>query len=166
MADLETHPVPEAVEPESWRLRVTGTVERPLVCDRDDLAALSLETVVDDFVCEAGWEATDLAWRGVRLETLLRRAAPTPDSAHALVRAMDDGYACSFPLDRLRESVLAVELEGDPLPVEHGGPARLVPVGADADCWEQVKWVTEIEIGETPFPDADTAKDVALSRLE
>lgn len=166
MADLETHPVPEAVDPESWRFRVTGTVERPLACDRDDLAALSLETVVDDFACEAGWETTDLAWCGVPLETLLRRAAPTADSAHALVRAMDDGYACSFPLDRLRESVLAVELEGEPLPVEHGGPARLVPVGSDADCWEQVKWVTEIEIGETPFADADTAKDVALSRLE
>ena len=80
---------------------------------------------------------------------------------------MEDGdYACAFPLERLSDALLAVELEGELLPVEHGGPARLVPIGADTDCWEHVKWVAEIEVGETPFSDADTAKDVALSRLE
>ena len=168
MDDLETHPVPDDVarDLDAWELRVTGAVDRPLSLARDDLASLSDETVVDDFACVEGWKATDLAWGGVRCETLLERADPAAASEHALVRATDGDYACAFPLGRLSDALLAVELEGEPLPVEHGGPARLVPVGADVDCWEHVTWVAEIEVGEKPFREGDTAKDVALSRLE
>ncbi len=79
---------------------------------------------------------------------------------------MDSEYACSLPLERLSNSILALELDGEPLPVEHGGPARLVPHDADRDCWESIKWVSEIEIGETPFAEAGTAEELALSRIE
>jgi DMSO/TMAO reductase YedYZ molybdopterin-dependent catalytic subunit len=77
---------------------------------------------------------------------------------------MDGEYACGYPLDRLDGALLALELDGDPLPVEHGGPARLVPATAGSDCWESVKWVARIEL----LADApeDTARDLALSRLE
>ena len=79
---------------------------------------------------------------------LLDRAGVRSAAEFALVRAMDGEYACSFPVERLSSAVLAVELDGEPLPVEHGGPARLVPTG-EGDCWESVKWVARLELHAT-----------------
>lgn len=121
MTDLASHDVPDRVDPTRWQLRVTGAVETELAVDREDLESLPIETYRADFTCIEGWVADDLAWRGVRVGDLLDRATPTAASSHALVQAMDGEYACSFPLDRLAAAVLAVELDGDPLPVEHGG---------------------------------------------
>ncbi|AEH39129.1 molybdopterin-dependent oxidoreductase [Halopiger xanaduensis] len=166
MDGLKSYGVPDDVDPDGWTLRVAGTVDRPLRIDPADLASYPLETAADDFACIEGWVANGLSWRGVRVARLLEGADPTDASEYALVRAMDGEYACSFPLDRLRESILAVELDGETLPVEHGGPARLVPLDTDRDCWESIKWVSEIRIGETPFTEDDTAKDLALSRIE
>ena len=166
MSDLKTHDVPTEVDPEGWSLRVHGTVDRPLRFTRDDLASFPLETAAEDFECVEGWVAEGLSWRGVRVETILERAEPSEESECGLVRAMDGDYASSFPLDRLASAILALELDGEELPVEHGGPARLVPADADSDCWESIKWVSEIQVSETPFSGADTAKGLALSRIE
>ncbi|MFT4946487.1 MAG: DMSO/TMAO reductase YedYZ molybdopterin-dependent catalytic subunit, partial [Natronomonas sp.] len=78
----------------------------------------------------------------------------------------DGDYACSFRLDRLSSSVLAIELDGEPLPQEHGGPARLIPTGAGSDCWESIKWVSEIEITTDPASTKDTAEQIALQRID
>jgi len=166
VTELEPHPVPAAVDPDGWSLDVSGAVDRPLRLDRSDLASLPAETFEEDFECVEGWIAAGLTWRGVRVAALLERAGPTAGASHALVRAMDGEYACSFPLERLATAVLATELDGEALPVEHGGPARLVPTESGADCWEQIKWVAEIEIRESVPAEADTAKEIALSRVE
>jgi DMSO/TMAO reductase YedYZ molybdopterin-dependent catalytic subunit len=166
VTDLERHPVPADVDadPEAWTLDVTGSVDRPLALTRDDLSDHSLASFHEDFECEAGWTAEGLSWRGLRVETLLDRAEPTENAAYGLVRAMDGDYACSFPVARLHEAILALKLDGEPLPVAHGGPARLVPTG-DGDCWESVKWVAEIELLEGEPTAADTAQSLALSRI-
>ena len=164
MSGLEVHDVPAGVDPEGWRLDVTGAVASERTLDRGDLRALPTESFTADFACVEGWVAEDLSWRGVRVGDVLDRAAPTAAAGHALVRAMDGEYACSFPLERLRDAVLALELDGAALPVEHGGPARLVPTG-DADCWESVKWVAELAVTESAPGDADTAESIALSRI-
>ena len=166
MTELERHPVPDGVDPTDWSLEVTGAVDRPLRLSRRELAALPLETATDDFACVEGWTAEGLEWRGVPLVAVLERAAPTDDARYGLVRAMDGDYACSFPLERLADALLALELDGDPLPVAHGGPARLVPAAADGDCWEHVKWVSSIRLGREPFSAADTAERIARSRIE
>ncbi|MFB6090747.1 MAG: molybdopterin-dependent oxidoreductase [Halobellus sp.] len=166
MTELESHPVPADVDPDGWALRVGGAVDRPLRLDRADVAALPAETFEEDFECVEGWTAAGLTWRGVRVERLLDRAGPTAEASHALVRAMDGDYACAFPLETLAGAVLATELDGEALPVEHGGPARLVPTDAGTDCWESVKWVAEIEVRESAPTDADTAEELALSRID
>ncbi|WP_435182828.1 molybdopterin-dependent oxidoreductase [Halobellus sp. EA9] len=166
MTGLESHEVPEEVDPEGWTLRVTGAVDSPLDLDRADVAALPAETFEEDFECVEGWTAADLTWRGVRVGALIDRADPTSAASHALVRAMDGEYACSFPIERLATAVLATELDGEALPVEHGGPARLVPTESGTDCWEQIKWVAEIELRESEPSDGDTAKELALSRID
>ncbi|MFC6873440.1 molybdopterin-dependent oxidoreductase [Halobellus marinus] len=165
MTALKPHGVPENVDSERWQLAITGAVTRELTFDRTDLEELPLETFTADFTCIEGWVAEDCSWRGVRVDVLLDRAEPTAAGSHALVHAMDGEYVCSFPLATLSNAVLAIELDGESLPAEHGGPARLVPTG-DADCWESVKWVREIELVTSPQPDDDTAKTIALSRIE
>ncbi|SDR25643.1 molybdopterin-dependent oxidoreductase [Natronobacterium texcoconense] len=166
MNDLKPHGVPEDVDPAEWTLRISGTVDRSVRFTLDDLASYSSETAADDFACAERWVAEGLSWYGVHVGTLLEHSEPTAESEYGLVRAMDGEYACSFPLARLSDSILALELDGEPLPVEHGGPARLVPLDDDRDCWESIKWVSEIVIDESPFTDADTAKQLALSRIE
>ena len=164
MSDLETHPVPESVDPGGWELAVDGLVDRPLSLALEDLRSMDLVRASGDFSCVEGWTAADLTWRGVRVTDLLDRTGVRADADFALARAMDGEYACGYPLDRLDGALLALELDGDPLPVEHGGPARLVPATAESDCWESVKWVARIELlADEP---EDTARDLALSRLE
>ncbi|SEH46035.1 Oxidoreductase molybdopterin binding domain-containing protein [Halopenitus malekzadehii] len=181
-ADLVSHPVPDAVleavggsgeqsaDPTAgWTLRITTPADagESVPLTHDDLTGLPQETFTGDFSCLEGWTATDLTWRGVRVDRLLEATVGGVDGAdHALVRAMDGEYACAFPIDRLTEAVLALELDGDPLPVEHGGPARLVPPGEDADCWRSVKWVASIELTADRPTEADTAREIALSRID
>lgn len=166
MSGLEPHEIPSEVNPDGWTLSVTGTVERPLQFTESDLTSLPFETFTDDFECVEGWVVDGLSWCGIRVGTILNRANPTPESKYALVHAMDGDYACSFQLDRLSDSILAVELDGDPLPVEHGGPARLIPTDDESDCWESIKWISTVEVAESQPTEGDTAKETALSRLE
>lgn len=166
MTNLKRHPIPEDVTTSGWTLSVTGTVDETLQLSYEDLEAFSRKTDPDTFHCEEGWVAEGLEWRGVPVEHILEDAEPLEQSAFGLVRAMDGDYACSFPLDRLTDCLLAVGLDGEPLDPAHGGPARLVPPNDERDCWESVKWVTEIELRERAPTDADTAKDRALARLE
>jgi DMSO/TMAO reductase YedYZ molybdopterin-dependent catalytic subunit len=164
MTELEPHDVPDDVYPDSWRLLVTGCVEREVAFDDADLRALATASYTSDVSCVEGWTAEGLSWRGVRVGALMSRAGLGPESSHVLVRAMDGEYACSLPVARLDDALLAVELDGDRLPVEHGGPARLVPTD-EGDCWEHVKWVEELEVRESPPADDDTAERIALSRI-
>jgi len=163
MDTLESHPVPDSVTPQTWHLRVTGAVAEPLCLAHDELRSLPDDGVTDDFTCVEGWRAEELSWHGIRLQTVLARAAPTADAAYVLVQAMDGDYTSALSLARARDALLAFECNGTPLPVEHGGPARLVP-GDDGDCWEHVKWVAELEVTATEPTGRDTAKDLALGR--
>lgn len=165
MTELEEHDVPAGVVMDRWEFRVTGAVAHALDIDRTDLADLPTESYTADFDCFEGWTAENLSWRGVRVSTLLERAEPTIASTHVLAHAMDGDYACGFRIDRISNALLALELDGGPLSVEHGGPARLVPTGAGADCWESLKWVSEMEVRESAPTADDTAEETALSRV-
>jgi DMSO/TMAO reductase YedYZ molybdopterin-dependent catalytic subunit len=166
VTDLEPHDVPSDVDADSWSLTLDGSLERPRSFSLADLRALGLVDATADFSCVEGWTARDVPWRGVPVAAVLASGDPRPEAAFALVTAMDGGYACGYSLARLREAVLAVEFDGDPLPVEHGGPARLVFPASDSECWESLKWVARIDLRASP-PDAEaTARDVALARLE
>lgn len=166
MTDLRRHRIPDDVEASGWTLDVIGSVDTPLELSRREFDSFPTETFEGDFVCDEGWVAEGLTWRGVRIEQLFDHASLAEISQYGLVRSMDGDYACAFPLNRLAESVLAFELDGEPLDIEHGGPARLVPTADDRDCWESVKWVSEIEVLEQVPPEADTAKEIALTRIE
>lgn len=163
---LPTYEVPAGVEPEDWSLTVIGAVECALHLSATDLHDLKSRTVHDDFSCLEGWTADGLNWHGVPTGTLLDRARPRREAVYGLVHGMDKNYACGVELARLRNGLLALELNGDPLLLEHGGPARLVLPNDQSECYENVKWVTQIEILDEPPTEHDTAVNIALSRIE
>lgn len=134
-----------AVTPETWRLVVDGAVEAPLELSYQDLLALPQVDEEADFHCVTGWSILDLAFRGVRFETIAALARPTAAATHVMTHA-SDGYSTNLPLEEaLKPDVLLVHtVEGKPLTREHGGPVRIVVPQLYA--WKGAKWLTRIEL--------------------
>src|SRR5690606_15328470 len=123
------------VDLEGWRLRITGMVERDLELTFDELLALDLVEADVTLTCvsnEVGGQLAGTArWLGVPLRELLARAGVDPDADQVVGRSVD-GYTCGFPTSALeddRTALVAVGMNGEALPVEHGFPARLVVAG-------------------------------------
>ena len=142
-----------------YRLRVDGLVQRPLALTTDELRALGVDALTDDFTCLEGWTVPELHWRGVRLGRLLDAAGVRDGARWVLVRAVD--MSLPLALDEARASFLALDLEGAPLTGAHGAPVRLLVPGGD--CFTSLKWLESVEVlSEQP---AGTARDIALARL-
>jgi DMSO/TMAO reductase YedYZ molybdopterin-dependent catalytic subunit len=142
---------------EDWSLRVHGLVERELRLGWSDLTSRrALERWIT-LVCvsnEVGGElAGNAVWRGISLADLLAEAGPDPDADMVLSTSVD-GYTASTPLETLLESpdaLLAYGMNGEPLPLEHGFPVRMVVPGLYGYV-SATKWVVDLEV--TRFADA------------
>jgi sulfite oxidase len=142
---------------EDWSLRVHGMVDRELRLDWGDLTARpALERWIT-LVCvsnEVGGElAGNAVWHGASLADLLAEAGPDPDADMVLSTSVD-GYTASTPLETLLESpdaLLAYGMNGEPLPLEHGFPVRMVVPGLYGYV-SATKWVVDLEV--TRFADA------------
>ncbi|MBI4261245.1 MAG: molybdopterin-dependent oxidoreductase [Actinobacteria bacterium] len=138
--------VPTIDEPE-WRLAVSGPAGLAVA----SLALADLEghddrvTAVLD--CTGGWFA-EQEWSGVRLDRLLWEAGRAVGVRSVLVRSAT-GYSRRFPIEDAARLFLATRVGGRPLSAGHGRPARLVAPGRRGFWW--VKWVTEVEVGTTPW---------------
>jgi DMSO/TMAO reductase YedYZ molybdopterin-dependent catalytic subunit len=133
------------VSPDRWRLAVDGAVEAPLSLSFAELLELPQIEQEADFHCVTGWSVLDLAFRGVRLETVMALARPTAAATHVMTHAYD-GYSTNLPLEEaLKPDVLLVHaVEGRPLSPERGGPVRIVVPQLWA--WKGAKWVSRIEV--------------------
>jgi len=103
-----------------------------------ELMALPAETPTVDLHCVTKWSKLNTSWRGVSLDVLLGDL--TDASGYAMVHSYG-GYTTNLPLPDLLDgrAWIAYEYEGEPLPPEHGGPARLlVP---HLYLWKSAKWV-------------------------
>ncbi len=141
---LDLGETPE-VSTERWRLVVDGACASPLSLSFTDLLALPQTDAEADFHCVTGWSMLDLAFRGVRLETILALARPAPEATHLMTHG-HDGYSTNLPLEEaLKPDVLLVHTaEGRPLSREHGGPVRVVVPQLYA--WKGAKWVSRLEL--------------------
>ena len=137
---------------DTWRLRVIGMVDRELELTYDELVAMPLVEQYVTIACvsnEVGGNLVGNAlWRGVRLKELLEQAGAQPDATQIVGRAVD-GFTVGFPtgyaLADDREPLVAVGMNGEPLPVDHGFPARLIVPGLFGYV-SATKWLTEIEL--------------------
>ena len=133
-------------DPGTWRLGLGGLVEEPASLDYDQLRALPRTTQVSDFHCVTGWTVRNVHWAGVRLTDLLARVKPLPTAGGLEFVSAEQPYVDSLTLKQaqLRDVLLAYEMDGSPLPREHGAPVRLVI--PEMYGYKNVKWVAEINL--------------------
>jgi DMSO/TMAO reductase YedYZ molybdopterin-dependent catalytic subunit len=140
--DLGNHP---RVAKKDWSLQIDGAVETPVKLSWDDFMALEQVDDVSDFHCVTTWSRMDLRWRGVRVSTALALAVPLDSATHVLCWAYD-GYSTNVGIEEaLKDDVLlAHTVDGGPLPIEHGGPVRMITPQLYA--WKGAKWINRIEV--------------------
>jgi len=161
------------VDPAAFRLEIGGAVERPMSLSLDELRARERVAEPITFECAGNgralleprpvsqpWltEAVGTAeWAGAALTPLLDEAGPSSRAIEVLFTALDRGveggvpqwYERSLPIADAELGLLAYEMNGAPLPPQHGFPLRLVVPG-----WygmQNVKWLTRITVLEEPF---------------
>jgi DMSO/TMAO reductase YedYZ molybdopterin-dependent catalytic subunit len=143
---------PPTISPADWQLRIHGMVDRPLTLGFDELLRRPL---VQDWVtlcCVSNEVGGDLIgnawWSGVLVRDLLAETGVHP-SADAVKQTSADGWTCGTPLpvltDPHRNAMLAVAMNGRPLPIEHGFPVRTVVPGLYGYV-SATKWVVDLEV--------------------
>jgi DMSO/TMAO reductase YedYZ molybdopterin-dependent catalytic subunit len=132
-------PVP-ALEPASWRLRVSGAVAAPAELSLEELTGLAASELTAVLDCTGGW-ASENTWRGVPMSAVLARVRPRDGARWVEVRSAT-GWRSGFPLDEARSTLLATAVDDRALPQANGAPCRLVAPTRRGLDW--TKWVTEI----------------------
>jgi DMSO/TMAO reductase YedYZ molybdopterin-dependent catalytic subunit len=147
------------IDPADWRLRIHGMVDHELVLTYDDLLARRLTESWLTLNCVSnpvgGGLIGNARWSGVRVADLLAEVGVSPD-ADCVRQTSEDGWDCATPLTALtddRDAMLAVAMNGKPLPIEHGFPVRTVVPGLYGYV-SATKWVVDLEV--TRFADVDT----------
>jgi DMSO/TMAO reductase YedYZ molybdopterin-dependent catalytic subunit len=133
-------------DPQTWRLRIDGLVRSPVELSYDQLRALPKATQVSDFHCVTGWTVGGVHWGGVRFHDLLALAQPLPQARAAHFVSAEVPYEDYLALDQvsLPNVMLAYEMDGQPLPREHGAPVRVVI--PEMYGYKNVKWVKQITL--------------------
>ena len=134
---------------DTWELTVTTETGYAHRWDWAALLALPAETPTVDLHCVTSWSKLATRWRGVSLDTLLADVETTAD--YGLISSYG-GYTTNVPLEDLTDGKawIAYEYDGEDLPPEHGGPARLlVP---HLYLWKSAKWVRGITLSPVDEP--------------
>jgi len=168
---VRTHWAPARVDPATWSLTVDGEVSRPLKLTLADLNLLPRADVTCVLQCSGNgrnwfdppvpgvqWRygaVGNARWSGVRVRDVLSRAGLKNVARHLHTfggnapPARVPPFNRSLELDKaLADAIIAYEMNGDPLPHEHGGPARLVVPGWAGDHW--MKWLSRLSVSREP----------------
>lgn len=134
-----------------WKLRIHGMVDREITYTLADLADLEVVKRPITLTCVSnpvgGNLISNAMWTGYRIRDLLKRSGIRPE-ADMVLSTSHDGFTAGTPVEALtddREALLAVGMNGVPLPVEHGYPARLVVPGLYGFV-SATKWVVDLEL--------------------
>ena len=140
--DLGAKPI---VPKEKWALRVDGVCEAPVVLEWEDFMGLPQHELEVDFHCVTTWSKMDMRFGGVLVSDVLALAQPLEAATHLMCHAHDN-YTTNVSLaEALKPDVMLVHSwEGKPLPLEHGGPCRMVTPQLYA--WKGAKWISRLEL--------------------
>jgi DMSO/TMAO reductase YedYZ molybdopterin-dependent catalytic subunit len=136
---LTAEPTPR-VTPETWSITVDGRVERPTTWSWDEAHQLPRSEYRGDIHCVTTWSKFGTWFAGISVDALLDAAGPTAE-AQFVMATSTTGYTTNLPLEQVTggKAWLAWEFDGKPLPIEHGGPVRLlVP---HLYLWKSAKWL-------------------------
>jgi DMSO/TMAO reductase YedYZ molybdopterin-dependent catalytic subunit len=140
-----TAEVTPRLDTENWTFTVEGLVERPTTWSWDEIHALPQSDYDGAIHCVTTWSKFDMHWSGVAVDTLLAAARPSPAATH-VVAYSHTGYTTNVPLADVTDGKawVAFAVDGQPLPRDHGGPARLlVP---HLYFWKSAKWVAGLRV--------------------
>lgn len=134
----------QTVDIDSYRLKVSGLVDRSLELTYDEVLVLDPYERLITLYCVTGWDATIL-WKGVLLEDLMDLAG-IGSGANTVIFHSVDGYTTSLPLEVIQEKdlILAYSSNGLDLPPELGYPFMVV--AEDKLGYKWARWVNEIEL--------------------
>jgi DMSO/TMAO reductase YedYZ molybdopterin-dependent catalytic subunit len=130
---------------ETWTFRVEGLVEQPTTWTWGEIHAVAPSIYNGDIHCVTTWSKLGVTFTGVAVDTLLAAARPHPSATH-VVAFSHTGYTTNLPLADVTDGKAWVvwDYQGQPLAVEHGGPARLlVP---HLYFWKSAKWVAGLRL--------------------
>lgn len=148
---IDTALIVPSIDPEQWSLSITGMVEQEVTLTFEELLALPLEESYATLACVSNYVGGGLIgnalWLGYPIRKLLARAGPHAGADMVLSRSVD-GFSASTPLSALtddRNAILAVAMNGEPLPPEHGFPVRMVVPGLYGYV-SATKWVAQLKV--------------------
>lgn len=127
-----------------WRLSVAGLVENPIELTWEQFRALPTKEIICDLHCVTRWSQLNMRWEGVPFSEIVKLVQPKPEAKFVMGYSYG-GYTTNMPLEELYgdEVMLAFNYGGQPLPVEHGGPMRmLIP---KLYLWKSAKWLRGLE---------------------
>jgi DMSO/TMAO reductase YedYZ molybdopterin-dependent catalytic subunit len=155
---IDTSLYPPQVDPSAWQLRIHGMVRNPITITWAQLLQRPMIERYVTLTCvsnEVGGNLVGNAlWLGTPIKELLDEADPLPGADQVVQRSVD-GWTCGSPTATLRDgrdALLAVGMNGEALPVDHGFPVRMVVPGLYGYV-SACKWITEIELSR--FSDFD-----------
>ncbi|MEV4346047.1 molybdopterin-dependent oxidoreductase [Actinoplanes sp. NPDC049596] len=155
---IDTALYPPQVDPSTWQLRIHGMVRNPITLTWEQLLQRPMIERYVTLACVSNEVGGDLIgnalWLGTPIKELLDEADPLPEADQVVQRSVD-GWTCGTPTAVLRDgrdALLTVGMNGEPLPVDHGFPVRMVVPGLYGYV-SACKWITEIEL--TRFADFD-----------
>jgi len=155
---IDTALVVPGPNPDIWRLKVTGLVDRELELSLTDLQEMGLHEEYVTISCVSnkvgGGLVGNAKWTGVKLTDVLDRAGVKPEATQIVGRSVD-GWTAGFPTEVAydgREPLIALGMNGEPLPRRHGFPARLIVPGLYGYV-SATKWLQELEL--TTWEDFD-----------
>ena len=136
---------------EKWKLRIHGLVDQEITLSYADIAAMPQVEKTITICCVSnevgGPYIGNAVWQGVYLKDLLLQAGVKPEAEQLFSRSLD-GWTCGFPIEIAldgRDALLAIGMNGEPLPLANGFPARLIVPGIYGYV-SATKWLSEIEV--------------------
>jgi DMSO/TMAO reductase YedYZ molybdopterin-dependent catalytic subunit len=148
---IDTAIVVPQVDPAQWSLTIRGRVSKPMRLTFDDLLKRPMIERYVTLACVSNPVGGDLIgnarWLGVPIKDLLEQAGPDPAADQVVSRSVD-GFTAGTPTAVLldgRDAMFAIAMNGEPLPVEHGFPVRMVVPGLYGYV-SATKWLAELEL--------------------
>jgi DMSO/TMAO reductase YedYZ molybdopterin-dependent catalytic subunit len=139
------------VASDGWTLSIKGMVDQPFTLTYDELLAMDNVEETVTIACVSnnvgGHLVGNAVWQGVPLTALLERAG-VQAGAEQIVGRSTDGFTAGFPVAAAldgRTALVAYAMNGEPLPADHGYPARLIVAGLYGYV-SATKWLSEIEL--------------------
>jgi DMSO/TMAO reductase YedYZ molybdopterin-dependent catalytic subunit len=136
---------------DKWQLKVHGAVENPVTLSWEQFLGLPQFEDVSDFHCVTTWSQFDMKWEGVSFLAIAELVRSKSEAAHVFFKSYD-GYSTNNSIEACLDDdvLIAHKWNGQPLPAEHGGPARVIIPKRYA--WKGAKFIREILFLERDLP--------------